>query len=95
MTYKYIYTLKSFTIDQPGNKYIYNTLPVIYNELNTQIILQNKWILNKHRKPSLFYCLLRRGFCVSLGRMPPRGSDTGARGAGDPGEEAVGQYQPP
>ena len=38
MTYKYTYTLKSFTIDQPGNKYIYSTLPVIYNELNTNNI---------------------------------------------------------
>ena len=60
---------------------------------STQMILQNGSLI--HKKPTIFYYLLRRGCCVLLGRMPPRGSDTGARGAGDPGGKDSGANQPP
>ena len=94
MTYEYIYI--HYNPLQLTNEEIsiYIIRYPLFTMNSTQIILQ-KWILNIHRKPTIFYCLLRRGCCVFLGRMPPRGSDTGARGAGDPGGRDSGANQPP
>ena len=93
MTYKYIYTLKSFTIDQPGNKYIYiyNTIPVIYNELNTQIIYKIIWILNNIQSP-LFSTAFYGGAAVSLwAECHPEVRTLEQEVQGIQGEEAVGQ----